>query len=454
MTLFNPAFNGQQVAQFKPNSLEGTLTRCLAFLYTGRTGEEYNTCIHQMINLGLLSRYIERVGGRFREIGVFICLSVLGALLEFGSSRPKGSSRSLIRRAFEDLKRSRQMRNEQTSEPAIQSYFTLREELTVHEIEVSKGNIVQASKLVFSIMAVALRRPQDKNLQPMVHAYLAFIRNLAPSDSAMQLLEHEVPWSMIVTYLNHHASLSPVTAQITSEEFPKPADGVIGRPLPEDFLLRGQVFAEDYFPSTWFSDADIDDEERVLELPSMTAPRIERILWNGYSISRHQKWIVFDSTSKRFEETAFAKRLPGSNLPITVDPSIASMEAETLISEPLEDEKASFEVSESPPKESKSDFYTTEQEPRSPREVFMKKTPTILKREEKGDLDMIDASFVKKEKVELTNPTERPDHIQWDNRKPKEAKEVPAFPNVKQFAHAKESSEGIRIFDGTEPTET
>ena len=449
LSLFNPVFNEQQQpSQFKPGSVEGHLIKCLAFLYTGRIGDGYDVCLRQLLNLGLLNRYIERAGGRFKEIGIFICLSVLGSLLEFGSSRPQGTSRSLIRRAFEEMKQARQAQSGLA--PSAQSSIAIREDLTSHEIEMSKRNIKQASKLVFGILAVALQRPQDKNLQPMAHAYLAFIRNLSSSDLAMQLLEREIPWSLVVAYLNHHASSTPITSQITREEFPKPSNGMIGRPLPEDFQLRGQIFMEDYYPATWFSDADVDDEERVLELPSMAAPRSERILWNGYNVAKRQKWMLFNNTTKTFEESAFAKSLPSPEALSTVDPS--SMEAEALTSEPpMEDEKtSSFEVLESPPKSSKYDYFDADVKSQSPRKAFTNK-PATVKTELESDVEMVDSNVIKQEAVSPGKPEYREWTTSQDTKSG--AKEVSPFANVKHYGSSKASSEHIRIFDGTDPTE-
>ena len=426
------------------------MIKSLAFLYTGRTGEGYDACVRQLVSLGLLNRYIERAGGRFKEIGIFICLSVLGSLLEFGASRPKGTPRSLIRRAFEEMKHARQVQRGLDS--SSQSPLGLREDLTSHEIEMSKSNITQASKLVFGILAVALRRPQDKNLHPMAHAYLAFIRNLSPSDAAMQLIEREIPWSLVIAYLNHHASTTPITSQVTREDFPKPSNGMIGRPLPEDFQLRGQIFMEDYYPATWFSDADVDDEERVLELPSMAAPRSERILWNGFNIAKRQKWVLFNDATKMFEESPFARSLPSPEALATVDPAI-STEAEMLMSDPTEDEKtSSFEVLESPTKGSRYDEFNIVTKPPSPRDVLMNKQSSTLKRESESDVEMVDPKMMIKQ--EAVSPG-KPNYREWPaGQDPTSAaKEASTFSNIKRYGSSKASSEHIKIFDGTDPTE-
>ena len=428
-------FNAQQANQFKPGSVESNLIKCLAYLYTGRIWKDYDSCVQALTN-GLFAKYIERAGGKFKEVGVFTALSVFGSLLEFGSSSPNGNPRSLIRRAFEESKRQRLSQQGESAAAGFPYPFPPLEELTSHEIDMSEGNIAVACRLAFGLFAVALQYPQNKSVQPMIHCYLAFLKNLVGNASAMKLIEREIPWSLLVSYLNHHASPTSITSQVTREDFPKPPGDVIGRPLPEDFLMRGQIFVEDYYPATWFSDADIDEEERVLELPSMSAPRLERILHNGYSIAKRQRWITFNSRENKFEETQFAKELPS---PETVaDPSISSTE-DTLILEPLEDEKM---LDDSEPVESTESISPkrSQGQPRSDessRNVFGSKTPTILKKENMGDVKMTGTS------------RESSAHTSRSKKSP-----VP-FPNVKNVDPVKGTTGYVTIYDdSTEPTDS
>jgi hypothetical protein len=75
------------------------------------------------------------------------------------------------------------------------------------------------------------------------------------------------------------------TWSIENDTFPSPEkDGA--RPLPEDFALRGLLWAEDYFPGEWFSNEKFDEEEKYHERASMTAQRKERILWLAVRIAR------------------------------------------------------------------------------------------------------------------------------------------------------------------------
>jgi hypothetical protein len=75
------------------------------------------------------------------------------------------------------------------------------------------------------------------------------------------------------------------TGPIENDTFPSPEKDD-ARPLPEDFALRGLLWAEDYFPAEWFYNEKIDEEEKYHERASMTAQRKERILWLAVRIAR------------------------------------------------------------------------------------------------------------------------------------------------------------------------
>ncbi|KAK8095234.1 uncharacterized protein PG998_014458 [Apiospora kogelbergensis] len=71
-------------------------------------------------------------------------------------------------------------------------------------------------------------------------------------------------------------------------------------PLPEDFALRGLLWTNGYFPSDWYSNDNIDDDEKYFEVASMADERIERILWLGVYIAQHEKWLFYDEKSHQF----------------------------------------------------------------------------------------------------------------------------------------------------------
>ncbi|KAI0502800.1 hypothetical protein F5B22DRAFT_652727 [Xylaria bambusicola] len=71
-------------------------------------------------------------------------------------------------------------------------------------------------------------------------------------------------------------------------------------PVPEDFALRGLLFVDDYFPSAWFANDKIDDDEKYFEMALMRAVRKERLLWLGYRIAQSSTRLTYDEDTKTF----------------------------------------------------------------------------------------------------------------------------------------------------------
>ena len=96
------------------------------------------------------------------------------------------------------------------------------------------------------ILSNAPRRPPwDRNARPTIHASLGSTGRL------------------------------PTRVTRIREKVPGWPD-VINLPLPEDFVMRGRMLAENYVPDDWFAEAD--EEERNTKIPSTMAPLVERIL--------------------------------------------------------------------------------------------------------------------------------------------------------------------------------
>ena len=309
MTMFSPILADRLAPSIRQNSMDTILIRCLGVLFTGRSTQEFVKHYQNIVDQGSLSKYCDRAGNKFKEVGIAICMSTLSGLLEFGATRSDGSSRSIIRRAIQETCIPQGSTSLHLTSTITKSDESHSEELSPHEREISTNLIIHASKLAFGVFAVGLERRQDRNIIPMIHAYAAFLKTAAPSEKIMQQIEMDIPWPLFVAYLNHYTNPGTMTKTCLGIDFPKPAEDVIGRPLPEDFVMRGQILFSNYFPTTWFSDADVDDEEKLLELPSMAAPRLSRILWNGIRIASHQRWIVYNPETFRFAETDYAKSL-------------------------------------------------------------------------------------------------------------------------------------------------
>lgn len=75
-----------------------------------------------------------------------------------------------------------------------------------------------------------------------------------------------------------------VESRFEGTDFPQQMSST-GRQLPEDFVMRGLVWAQHYFPADFFGGQVVDEDERNLELPSHAAPRAERCLWLGVQLA-------------------------------------------------------------------------------------------------------------------------------------------------------------------------
>lgn len=305
MMLFTPILNGTESAYHRASSFETVFIKIHGILFCGRPSDEFNECFRQ-IKDNLLDNYIGRVTAKFKEQGVFVAIACIASLFEYGLVSESGSPRSIFRLAFEKV-RAEQMKRLKTASqqlnddafdinnPAIRpSSDSALEALTPSEIQSSRNLISQASSLAFTCLSIALSRLRDKNIFPLVHVYLVFLWGLAAVETAMNYVEHDVPWTEICAFLNTTAKPNTMPSRVQGLTFPKPKEGV-GRPLPEDFIIRGQMYSQGYFPETWFKEAMIDDEERVLELPSMAETRAERILWLGFRLVSVRPTLAFKS---------------------------------------------------------------------------------------------------------------------------------------------------------------
>ena len=183
------------------------------------------------------------------------------------------------------------------------------------EADVSMGNSAiienvpgerfkKALSFSMKIYEIVIRRWGDLNVLPYLHTSLVFLAHMAEYPAAMAYLEKEFPWKLTAIMLNLLSQSCGITPRIESSEFPRPHKNELPRPLPEDYAMRGLVYSEDYFPTDWFSDDKIDEDEKYFELASMVDDRRDRILWLGLKIAKSGKWLVWDENERKFDVDA------------------------------------------------------------------------------------------------------------------------------------------------------
>lgn len=297
-------------------------------LFTSHFSDSFDRCDEAIEKLnvdGLYEIYISKASFRFKEFGVHAAVSNIAALLGSGTPKQK-SSKPRLRLAYESAQRVK----EQLSIPAdnYSGFFgdiILSAESSHSEADIS--TFLRSSKLASISLSIPLKLANDRNVYPLVHVYLVFIWSLIlvqqtwskfEDDPIWKTIEKDFPWAAICSFLNTLAAIPhTITAEVWAEDFPGPGTDA-GRPLPEDFVMRGQLFSRWYFPHTWFTDAMIDADERTIEVQSTDQSRATRMLWLGLRIAsvsliatfrentnvlHAARWIHYDTGAKCFVVT-------------------------------------------------------------------------------------------------------------------------------------------------------
>ncbi|RHZ74264.1 hypothetical protein CDV55_108535 [Aspergillus turcosus] len=161
--------------------------------------------------------------------------------------------------------------------------------------------------LTFQTLSVLLDQIGNKNIYPTVHISLAFLWCLVINGkSSIEYIESFVPWRKVTTFLNTMIRNDTDSRIFEGPHFPTVEER---KQLPEDFFIRGQLWSQLYFPPHFFEDSLIEDEGRFIELPSLNVSRMYRCLWLGVQIATCNRWMTYDSVSRKFSVTPFALRL-------------------------------------------------------------------------------------------------------------------------------------------------
>ena len=119
---------------------------------------------------------------------------------------------------------------------------------------------------------------------------LVFLHSLAlrtAVSAELRTIFTSVPWPALAPFLDALAKSEHMNDRmhtaVMETQFPIMDKDDVGI-LPEDHLLRGLVWTRDYFEAGWF-ERGVDEETRLLELPSTAKTRVERVLWLGVRLA-------------------------------------------------------------------------------------------------------------------------------------------------------------------------
>ena len=212
--------------------------------------------------LGLLDKHISKVGEKWTVQGCLIAVSNIAALYQYSNVMGGATVKEAVK-------------EEDPGETTT--------ELTAAAIKhgaSDESSWVYAIKMGFQILNLVLHRIDDSHILPHIHAWMAFLFHIKESIPAICLLEIDFPWESLTSLLNLLIKEEPLDFE--QDDFPVRQ----GRPLPEDWTLRGLEWTREYFPVGFIENAIVDDEERLLELPSFLSLRKQRILWLAHMIAK------------------------------------------------------------------------------------------------------------------------------------------------------------------------
>lgn len=234
-----------------------------------------------------LDNHIGRVTTKWQEQGVYIAVTNIAGLFDYGSEESVLRQVLLLHAKQRNQSGSASNPCDEESQPSIDQ--STLPSITEEEVPSKLENLTHdftfssAYQLTMSTFSQALKRIGDKNVLPHVHVLMSFISTLASVPHLTGLVD-QAPWSEVSTFLN---TLVKPDSERPEKSVPGPifpSEQSDNLPLPEDYLIRGQIWSQWYFPEGWFA-REHDEEDRYIELASTNRSRTERILHLGYHIS-------------------------------------------------------------------------------------------------------------------------------------------------------------------------
>ncbi|KAF2085281.1 hypothetical protein K490DRAFT_1643, partial [Saccharata proteae CBS 121410] len=260
LTLFDPILSRAQASYSHSLPIDTNFIRAHGLLFEKGSLDVFDKTLPTF--LGQIDSTIERLGSKWMEHGAYMAIANIAGLQKIMTNDPDATFPSLLLPTGQLT--SPDMR---LDDPASLKTFS------------------HACKLAFLTLTAILRRGVDKSVLSHLHIILAFLSQVASLPYNTSFLFDCIPYEDLADFLNTLADSQNkrLDARFKNEHFFVEVQED-GRPLPEDYLMRGQLWAHAYYPDGWF-DGVLDEEERSLELASTMKSRIDRVLWLGIRLA-------------------------------------------------------------------------------------------------------------------------------------------------------------------------
>ncbi|KAF4971241.1 hypothetical protein FSARC_1863 [Fusarium sarcochroum] len=272
MTLFDPVLSNSPT-RLAP--VDADFVRSHGILFSKKSWEQLKESMDSF--MGQLDGTIARLAKRWLESGYFIGISTGCSLLGYGAES------NVLMRAMS--------RKPEESDVAMDG-STISEAAPDETFDIALTFAVR-------IIETVVRRWGDTNALPFLHTILVFMSHMTRHPAAISYLENVYPWKLTSLMLNS-LLVSCEPGYKVQSHFRIPEKDQLPRPLPEDFAMRGLLYAEDYFPNDWFRNDKVDEDEKYFELASMSEERKDRILSLGCKIATSGTWLLWDEETHQF----------------------------------------------------------------------------------------------------------------------------------------------------------
>lgn len=317
LTLLDPALGKTQSLYSHALPAETSFIVLQATLFKKLPAEDYKKARLSFLNQ--LDNHIGRITAKWKVQGVYIAITNIAGLFNYGTED------SILRQALllhahgteQDFTRIPDSHDEDFAQNTSVDYHPVVPSINAADLPTKLAELAADAQfkhiceLTMTTFSLILKRIGDKNVIAHVHVMLSFFCAFASIPSVAHFI-HDAPWTDIANFLN---TLVKAERGPESLNFNVSGAGGIGAifppaeaesvPLPEDYLLRGQIWSTWYFPSYWFA-SEHAEEDRYLELASTMKLRTQRVLGLGSHLSTLTPCLSFDSSSHTF--SAFSAR--------------------------------------------------------------------------------------------------------------------------------------------------
>lgn len=280
LLLFNPILHPSQGQEQPHHNAVVAFVKLHGILFVRQSMSSFVTAGDEFISF--LDAYISE-GFRYREQGANIASVNIASMLEYGND--DGVLMPTFRQALQDPTDRTKIAFEYWSTAPLPSSSPLAQ---------NSGNdshrecLRYASYFTFQTLRAVLDHTGNQDVVPHIHISLAFLWSLVLVPQAMSYVEAEVPWQKLGTFLNSICrEIDMDNSDLQSESFPASSDSTRNAlNVPEDLLMRGQSWTCFYYPTGFFNQTPLeDDDERSFESPSVPPRRAQRCIWLGHRIA-------------------------------------------------------------------------------------------------------------------------------------------------------------------------